>query len=74
MSFAGLSGHTMSEFRKALRSADADVFATKNKTAAIALKELNYDSLTEKISGQSAFVWGEKDSVDVAKVLIDLSQ
>ncbi|MCA9407901.1 MAG: 50S ribosomal protein L10 [Candidatus Omnitrophica bacterium] len=74
LSYAQLSGAKSSEIRKKLSDAGADVYVSKNCLARIALKDLQQEDLAQKVSGQTAFVWSDKDSVEIAKILVEFSK
>ena len=70
LSYTRVSGPQMNTLRKGLRSVGADFYISRNSIAAIALKDLNYEKLSQRISGQTAFVFSDGDSVQVSKTLI----
>lgn len=70
ISYSKVSSFEMSEFRKALIQVGAEIYVSKNRIAQRALKDLDISELSEKIKDQIAFVWSDKDSVEVAKVLV----
>jgi len=74
LSYSNISGIKISGFRKNLEQADADVFVSKNSAAQVALKELKHDKLAERISGQTAFVWSNKDAVEIAKLIVKFEE
>lgn len=71
LSYSQVSALKMSDLRKDLRQTGANVCVTKNSIARLALKEMEHVQLAEKISGQTALVWGGTDSVEVSKILVD---
>ncbi|MFT5387122.1 MAG: large subunit ribosomal protein L10 [Lysobacterales bacterium] len=71
ISYTALEGSKSNEFRMSLKKAGADIFASKNRVAQVALKELGHDTLSENISDQTAFVWTDEDSVEVAKAVVE---
>ncbi|MBF0521498.1 MAG: 50S ribosomal protein L10 [Candidatus Omnitrophica bacterium] len=70
LSYSELSSAQICDLRKTLRKSGADIYVSKNSIARIALKDLNYEKLAEKVDQQTAFVWGNKDSVEISKILI----
>jgi len=74
LSYSNLSGAQINELRKNLKQAGADVFVSKNSVARIALKDLKHEGLAEHITEQTAFVWGNTDSVEISKVLMHFSK
>jgi len=74
LSYSQLSGQDINDFRKNLNKAGANVCASKNTIARLALKDVRQESLAEKISGQTAFVWSNEDSAAVSKILIDFEK
>jgi large subunit ribosomal protein L10 len=71
LSYSEVSGLQMSDLRKSLRQAGASVCVTKNSVVRLALKEIEQEELSQRISGQTALVWGGNDSAEVSKVLVD---
>ena len=71
LSYSQVSGLQMSDLRKSLTRTGASMCVTKNSVIQLALKEIEQEQLAEKISGQTALVWGGADSSEVSKVLID---
>jgi len=71
LSYSQVSGLKMSDLRKDLKQSGADVYVTKNSIAKLALKEVEQETLAEKISGQIALIWGVGDSSAVSKILMD---
>jgi len=74
LSYTKLSSPQISDLRKDLRKAGADVFVSKNALARIALKEVEQEPLAEKISGQTAFVWTAADSAAISKILVKFAK
>lgn len=72
--YSKISSSQMNDLRKALSVAGADMYVSKNRIAQKALESLDYKELGENIDKQAAFVWSDKDSVEVAKVLIKFSE
>jgi len=71
LSYSQVSGLQMSDLRKSLKRAGANVYAARNSVARLALKEMKHEELSEKVSGQTALVWGGADSSEISKILID---
>lgn len=71
ISYSALSGLKSSDLRMGMKKAGAGVYASKNRIAQLALKELGHENLAEKITGQTAFVWTDGDSVEIAKAVVD---
>lgn len=74
ISYTKMSAPKMNDFRKALNAVGAKVYVSKNRIAQKALQTLKFDSMSEKIKNQIAFIWSNKDSAEVAKVLIKLTK
>ncbi len=70
LSCASISSSQISDLRKELKGVGAEVFVAKNTIASLALKELDAQELSDKISGQTALVWSDSDSVEISKVLV----
>jgi len=74
LSYSQVSGLQMSDLRKSLTRTGASMCVTKNSVIQLALKEIKQEQLAEKISGQTALVWGGTDSSEVSKVLINFTK
>ena len=71
INYSRVSGLQMNDLRKNLRQTGASVCVTKNSIARLALKEMKHDALAQRVSGQTAIVWGGHDSSEVSKILIN---
>ncbi|MCK5178183.1 MAG: 50S ribosomal protein L10 [Candidatus Omnitrophica bacterium] len=71
LSYSQVSGLQMSNLRKDLKQTGANVCATKNSVARLALAEVEHEDLSQKVSGQTALVWGGADPSEIAKILMD---
>ena len=71
LSYSHVSGLQMSDLRKNLKRTGANVWVTKNSIVRLALKGVEQEELSEKISGQTALIWGGADSAEVSKILMD---
>ena len=71
LSYSGVSGLKMNDLRKNLKQSGARMYTTRNSVIRLALKEIEQEELSEKISGQTALVWGGTDSSEVSKILIE---
>ncbi len=74
LSYTALSTPQLNDIRKTLKKAGADVCVSKNAIAQLALRELKQDKLADRISGQTAFVLTNKDSIEVSKILIKFTK
>jgi large subunit ribosomal protein L10 len=74
LSFTGVSSAKLGRLRKDLKRIGAQVFVSKNRIAKIALKELNQETLAEKIKGQTAFICSNSDSATISKTLIKFAK
>jgi len=74
MRYSMISGFQMSELRKDLSKAGAKVFVSKNSIVQRALQNIKNDELTGIIQGQTAFVWGNSDAVEISKILIKFAK
>ena len=70
ISYSRLSGAQINTLRKDLKKAGADVTVFKNSLARRALTELKHNQLGDRLSGQTALIWGNTDSVQVSKILV----
>jgi len=71
LSYSKVSGLQMSDLRKSLNQNGATMCVTKNSVIQLALNEIEQKELAEKISGQTALIWGGADSSEVSKILVD---
>ena len=74
ISYSKVSSPEMSHFRKALTQAGAEMYVSKNRIAQKALRNLDIPELSDKVENQIGFVWSDKDSVEVAKVLVKFAK
>ena len=74
VSYSRVSGPQMNTLRKGLKSVGARFYISRNSMAELALKSLNHEKLSSRISGQTAFVFSDADSVEVSKVLIKFAK
>ncbi|HLF17472.1 MAG TPA: 50S ribosomal protein L10 [Candidatus Omnitrophota bacterium] len=74
LSYTKLSSPRVSELRKDLKKAGANVFVSRNSLARIALKELKQEPLAERLSGQTAFVWSDADAAAISKILVKFAK
>ena len=74
LTYNRLSAPKISDLRKDLKKAGARMYVSKNSVARIALKELQKEELSERILGQSAFIWCNTDSAEVSKILIKFAK
>lgn len=70
LSCTDLPAIKISEIRKSLKKNGAEIYLSRNAIAALALKQLGFQALAERIAGQTIFVWGKIDSVEIAKILV----
>ncbi len=73
-SYTKISGSQANDFRKRIRQTGAKIFVSKNSIARKVLKDLNFDELSQKISAQTAFIWGNDDMVDISKALLKIAK
>ena len=69
ISYSGVSSIEMDNLRKTLKRIGAKLYVSKNSVARRTLKDLQFDTLANRLNGQMAFVWGEIDSVEVSKAI-----
>ena len=74
LSYTRLSAPRISDLRRTLKKAGAQVFVSKNSLARIALKDLKHDTLAERVIGQTAFIWTNKDSAEISKILVKFAK
>ncbi len=69
ITYTKVSSAQMDNFRKSLKRVGAKMYVSKNTIAKRTLKDLQFDRLAERLNGQTAFIWGDIDSVEVSKTL-----
>ncbi|MFA5060394.1 MAG: 50S ribosomal protein L10 [Candidatus Omnitrophota bacterium] len=74
VNYSRVSSSKMDDFRKNLHRVGADLYVSRNSIARRALKELKFDTLADKLDGQTAFIWSDADSVEVSKALVKFSK
>ena len=74
LTYTALSGAKLNSLRKSLQQSGADMVVSKNSLARITLKNAKQDVLANRISGQTAFVWSNADSVSVSKILVKFAK
>ena len=74
VSYSKVSGPQMNSFRKGLKKVGADIYVSRNSIASIALKDLKFEKLADKVEGQTAFIWSNSDSVEISKALIKFTK
>lgn len=67
--YRGLSVEEITNLRRALQKEDGDYTVTKNTLAKIAVKDTEYEVLTDSFKGPIALAFGFNDQVSPAKVL-----
>ena len=72
--YRGLSVKELQQLRVKLREAGAELTVYKNSLTEIAMRELALPSMTEYLSGPTAFVFGGEDPVAPAKVLTQFAK
>ena len=72
--YSKISGPQMNNLRKELKTVKAKVFVSRNNLAAIALKQLKYENLIDRLEGQTAFIWTEEDAGEVSKALVKFAK
>ncbi len=73
VSYSSVSAAQINDLRKELKRIGADMFASKNRLAQLALQDAHQDELAESVKGQMAFVWSNADAVTVSKLLKEFS-
>jgi large subunit ribosomal protein L10 len=71
LSYSRVSGLQMNDLRKNLKQKGAKVCVTKNSVVRLALKDIQQEGLSEKVSGQTALIWGGADSAEISKILVN---
>ncbi len=74
LSHSNVAGNQLSDFRKTLKASGARMNASKNSLVRIALKDLKFDALADKVERQTSVVWSDKDAVELAKILVKFEE
>lgn len=74
LSYSQLDGTQTNELRKNLKQAGAQMFVAKNTIAKKALNDIDKGELAEQVEGQTAFVWGNTDSVEISKIIVKFTK
>jgi len=74
MSYSNLSSIKLSNLRKTLKKAGANMYVTKNSVASVALKDLEHEKLVDGIADQTAFIWSNSDSAEISKILVNFAK
>lgn len=69
--YSQLSSSQLDGFRKSVSKIGANVHVAKNRLARLALEDADQKDLAQAIEGQTAFIWGNEDSVTLAKAIMD---
>lgn len=67
--YQGMSVEDITKLRRALQKEDGDYMVTKNTLAKIAVKDTNYELLSDLLTGPIAIAFGYGDQVMPAKAL-----
>ncbi len=74
VSFRGISSAKMNVLRKDLKRKKADVVVSKTSVSRIALKEAKFETLSGRVSGQTALVLSNSDASEVSKILVKFAK
>jgi large subunit ribosomal protein L10 len=74
LTYTNLPATKISEIRKTLKKNGAEIYLSKNAIAALALKEMGHEKLAERVAGQTLFIWGDIDSAEVSKLLVNYAK
>ena len=74
VSFTGISGAKMNTLRKDLRRKKADVLVAKTSVARIAFKEAKFQTLADRMEGETAFVLSDADASEISKILVKFAK
>ena len=69
ITYTKVSSAQMDGLRKTLKKVGAKMYVSKKTIAERTLKDLQFDTLANRLKGQTAFIWGDIDSVEVSKTL-----
>lgn len=74
LSYSKMNGNAIGELRKNLLKAGARMVVSKNRIAALVLKNMGKEDLAGAIEDQTAFVVSGKDAVDISKILVNYAK
>ena len=74
VSYTKINSAKIGDLRKNLKQAGAKVSVNVNSLSRRALKDLKYDDLAGRVSGQTAFIWSNADVAAVSKILVDFAK
>jgi len=74
LSYSSISSSQMDSLRKDLKRAGAQFYVSKNRIAKIALKDLDFEKLSESMEGQTAFAFSNEDSVEISKLFVKFAK
>lgn len=74
VNFVNTPSSVICTLRKVLQQKKAKVFLSRNSLARVAIKGTLLASITEKIEGQTLFIWTNADPVEISKILIKLTE
>jgi large subunit ribosomal protein L10 len=74
LSYSRLSTAKITEFRKRLKKANAQMYVSKNAITRLAFGMLEHKDLAQLVDGQTALVWTNGDSVEVSKVIVGFTK
>lgn len=72
--YKGLSVESFNELRGKLRESGSEIKVIKNRLAKIAVKDTNFEFLSEHLKGTTALTVSETDPVAPAKVIVDFAK
>ncbi len=74
INFRNVSSGDICTLRKALQQKKAKVYMSRNSLARVGLKGTVLAPITDKLDGQTLFIWTNTDAVDIAKLLIKFAE
>ncbi len=74
VSYDKVSASQMNSLRKGLRSVGAHIYVSRKSLAQIALNDMKFNKLAERVAGQTAFVWSDADSAEISKTLVKFTK
>ncbi|MBI4309875.1 MAG: 50S ribosomal protein L10 [Candidatus Omnitrophica bacterium] len=74
MNFQGVSSAQMDSLRKDLKRKKADVLVAKTSVSRIAFKTAEFESLAERLKGQTALVLSDADASEISKILVKFAK
>ncbi|MEI8011554.1 MAG: 50S ribosomal protein L10 [Candidatus Omnitrophota bacterium] len=74
VNFVNTPSSVICSLRKVLQQKKAEVVLSRNSLARVAIQGTALASITDKIEGQTLFIWTNADPVEISKILIKFAE